>query len=295
MRVIEQPYITPAGYRDFPFAYVYNANGLTNGNNYLDIQVPTQGDSDFILRRVVGVTNCVASAASGGRWNYKGHNRQYAFGNQSTGVVPSPIWTVVPEKRFAYNEAIWIDLYDVLKAVNACGGTPIPYAQIAFMGVKRFALDQGYRSQQSTYQYKEMPQRYEYSLTINWAAYSSGTTFAQPKQFSQQMDNFDFELLRMTISEAGQTGTLTRQDFAMTLYDPNSHQLSNAPIPQGYLNSGRATPSGQATYAAVTPVPSIVYPAGSQIKFDIQSLLCGTDVPKTYNISFEGIWRIPCR
>jgi hypothetical protein len=41
-------------------------------------------------------------------------------------------------------------------------------------------------------------------------------------------------------------------------------------------------------------VPSLVYPAGAAITFDITSLLCSASVPQTYNIDFEGIWRLPC-
>ncbi len=295
MRLLEQPYITPPGYRDFPFAYVYDASSLTDGVTYQDIQIPTQGDSDFILRHIAGVSNCVDTFANGGRWNYKGHARQYAIGNQSTGIGAIKNWPVVPEKLFRYNESIWIDLYTVLRAVNACGGTPIPYSFIAFFGLKRFTDTQGYRSSATTYKYQEKPQRYEVTFTIDWAHFSTGTTTpAPPVRFIQQMDNYDFELLRMTVGQQGQTGTLLTQDFSMTLYDCNDHQMSNLPIPQGYWNAGKPTPSTQPPYQGIMPVPSIVYPAGSQIKFDVTSLLCSTSLPQTYNISFEGIWRLPC-
>lgn len=294
MRLLEQPYITPPGFRDFPFAYVLDATGLMNGNTYQDIQIPLQGDSDFILRHIAGVTSCIASAAAGGRWNYKGHARQYANGNQSTGIVAIPNWSVVPEKLFKYNESIWIDLYDVQKATNACGGTPIPYSYIAFFGVKRFNETQGYRTQATPYKYREMPQRWELSLTISQAAFASGTTPNPPQRIIQTMDNYDFELLRISIGQQGSTGTLLTQDFSITLYDPNMHQLSNLPLPQGYLNAGKPTPSTQPPYQGCFPVPSIVYPAGSAITIDVTSLLCGTSVPQKYDVSFEGIWRLPC-
>ena len=83
-------------------------------------------------------------------------------------------------------------------------------------------------------------------------------------------------------------------DFSVTLYDPNMHQLSNLPIPQGYFNAGKPTPGTQPPYQGCFPVPSIVYPAGSAITMDVTSLLCGTSVPQTYDVSFEGIWRLPC-
>ncbi len=294
MKLLEENYITPPGYRDFPFAYVYDATSLTDGTTYQDIQVQLQGDSDFILRHIAGVSNCVDTFANGGRWNYKGKSRQYAIGNQSTGIQSYKNWPVVPEKKYAYNEAIWIDLYKVLRATNACGGTPIPYSYIAFFGLKRFSDTSGIRSQATSYKFKEAPQRYEYSLTIDWAHFTSGTTAAPPQRFIQQMDNFDFELLRISVGQPGASGALATQDFSMTLYDANMHQLSNLPIPQGYWNSGKPTPSTQPAYQGIMPCPSLVYPAGSAITFDITSLLCSTSVPQTYNISFEGIWRLPC-
>jgi hypothetical protein len=294
MKLLEEQYHTPVGYRDFPFAYVYDATALTDGNNYIDIQVSTQGDSDFILRHIAGIDTVVNTAALGGRWNYKGHSRQYAAGNQSTGIVPFPNWPVVPEKWFRYNEAIWIDLFDVQRSVNACGGTPIPYSFIAFFGVKRFKDDSGYRTQKTPYKYREYPQRYEYSLTVDWAAFASGTTPNPPHRFSQLMDNYDFELLRISISSLNATGALASEDFALTLYDPNMHQLSNLPLPQGFFNAAKPTASTQPPYQGCFPVPSIVYPAGSAITFDVTSLLCGSSLPQTYNISFEGVWRLPC-
>lgn len=294
MKLLEQPYITPPGFRDFPFAYVLDATGLTNGTNVQDIQVPLQGDSDFLLRHITGVTNCVDTAANGGRWNYKGHARQYAAGNQSTGIVAIPNWPVVPEKHFAYNESIWIDLYNILIATNACGGTPIPYSYIAFFGIKRFTDTQGYRTQTTAYKYKEMPQRWEFSLTISQAAFGTSTTPNPPQRVTQLMDNYDFELLRISIGQQGSAGTLQTQDFMVTLYDPNMHQLSNLPLPQGYFNAGKPTARTQPPYQGCFPVPSIVYPAGSAITIDVTSLLCGTNVPQTYDVSFEGIWRLPC-
>ena len=295
MKLIEEPYHVPDGYQDFPFAYVFQPSSLTTGNNYLDIQVALQGDSDFILRRITGVTSVVDTSANGGRWNYKNPSRQYANGNPTTGIVAFKNWPVVPEKLFKYNEAIWIDLYDVNVSTNICGGTPIPWGCIAFFGVKRFARGQGYPLQTTTYKYKEMPQRYELSLTISQPAFAAGTTSPNPPQrIVQVMDNYDFELLRIQVGQQGSTGTLLTQDFAVTLYDRNMHQTSNNPLPQGFINAGQSSPSAKPPYQALWPVPSLVYPAGSSITLDITSLLCTPALPQTYDISLEGIWRLPC-
>jgi hypothetical protein len=135
MRLIEQPYQTPQGYIDSPFAYVYDGTGLTDGATYQSIGKQLQGDSDFILRRIVGVPNVIASSQAGGRFNYKNPSQTYAAGNPGAGIAFNNCWPVVPEKIYAANRQITFDLYDVSRSFNACGGTPIYNSYIAFMGV----------------------------------------------------------------------------------------------------------------------------------------------------------------
>lgn len=291
--LVVEPYQTPPGKVDFPFAYVLNNSALTNGQTYHDIQKQLQGDSDFILRHIAGVPLCIATSANGGRWNYKNASRTYAIANPSTGIYGVNNWVVVPEKKYPINSSIYVDLYDVLVDVTACGGTPIPNAFIAFFGVKRFNQGQ-YAPRVTPYRYKELSQRYEFQLTIDWAHFASGTAVAPPQRKIVQMDNYDFELIRISVGQSGSDGTVVTNDFQMTLYDPGMHQMSDLPLNQGFFNCGKPTPQTQAPYQGLFPTPSIVYPAGGQITFDVTSMLCGTDLPQTYDISFEGIWRKPC-
>lgn len=293
MNLIEQPYVTPKGKYDFPFAYVYDATSLTDGSDYQDIQIPMQGDSDFILRHIAGVNLCVDTPANGGRFNYKNPSRQYAVGNPSTGIVFPKNWPVLPEKLYKFNEAIWIDLYNVLRNNTPCD-TPIYHSFIAFFGVKRFEVGANYTPSKTPYKYKEMPQRYEFTLTVDWNHYAVGSTPQQPHRFIQQMDNYDFELLRITVARPGETGTILDDDFSMTLYDQSMHQTSNLPLNQSFFNAGKPTPATQPPYQACFPVPSMVYPAGSAITFDVTSMLCDASARPQYAISFEGIWRLPC-
>jgi hypothetical protein len=46
-------------------------------------------------------------------------------------------------------------------------------------------------------------------------------------------------------------------------------------------------------YNSVYPAPPVLYPVGSQIKFDIWSLLIDTEIPATLEINFHGKWRLP--
>lgn len=294
MRIIEEPYLTPDGTLDFPFAYVYDTSALTDGQNILNISQQLQGDSAFILRRIMGVPTVVAAAASAGKFNFKNASGTYANGNPTSGIIVPDTWPVVPEKMYRQNDQISFDLYNTLRQVTACGLTPIYSSQIAFMGVKRFAKGSTYPRQITPYKYREVRYAYAYELTVNWAHFGASGLANPPQRFNQQLDNFDFELLRISISQPGANGALTTPDFSMTLYDPNMHGFSSAPMLQGFYNAGRPTPATSSPYQATFPTPSQIYPAGGYITFDITSLLCSTSLPQSYEILFDGIWRYPC-
>lgn len=295
MRLIEQPYETPQGMLDFPFAYVYDASGLTDGATVQNIAQQMQGDSDFILRAIRGVRTCIDTAANGGKFNYRNASHSYANGNPSSGIIVPNNWPVIPEKMYAYNTAINFDLYKVLRASTVCSEGTIYASKIGFFGVKRFhQASAGYSNNKTPYAYREFPQTYTFNVTISQGALASNGQPNTYTRYTQQMDNYDFELLGLSISLQGSTGALTTNDLALTLYDANMHQTSSSPLPQLFLNRSKPTASTLATYRAVFPVPTLVYPAGSAITFDVWSLLCSASVPRTYSIDFQGIWRLPC-
>ena len=301
MNLIEEPYFTPPGSIDFPFCYVYDASALTDGSSYQAIQLGLMNDSDFILRHVAGVPLCVNTPALGGKWNLRQpSSQQYVFGSGATsvpfqGIVPSNNHTVVPEKYFPSGTAIYFDLNNVLRDGAVCGQTGTIYdSQIAFWGVKRFGQGAGYRTGATPYDYKEKKYGYLFDLSIDWA-YFSGTVASPPHRFRVQLDNMDFELLRIAITKttAGSVGPLVTNDFQIVLYDASMHATSNLPMNQSFLNAAKPTPQTQPIYEPAL-APTLVYPGGGAITFDIQSLLCNPVPTQTYNIFFDGIWRIPC-
>jgi hypothetical protein len=301
----EIPYHTPDGYVDFPFTYVFDATSLADGVNQGNLTVPLQGDSDFVLRHIAGVDTCVDTAANGGKFNLKNSSGSYANAGTPTGIIVGKNWPVVPEKVYKYNTQIGFDLFATLRSTTvggggACAANPVLNSFIAFFGVKRFPIASGWKMVQTPYRYREVRYSYEVALTISQGHFtvSGGGIVTPPQRVIVSLDSYDFELLRITISQsttpAGQVGTLLTNDFQVMLYDPNNHQLSNIPLNQGFINSGRTSPSTAGPYQGCWPVPSIVYPAGGNIIADITSMLCAGDAPRSYNISFEGIWRLPC-
>jgi hypothetical protein len=299
-RILERPYRSPEGTLDIPFVYVFDSSAIADATAQIqNLAVQLQGDSQFVLRRIAGVNLCVDTAANGGKFNYRNPSGSYASGNPSSGIIVGQNWPIVPEKVYTENNAgIFFDLYQTLRSFNVCGGTPIFTSQIAFFGVKRFSKGAGYPTRKTPYTYRECKYGYGFSLTVNWNHFSSGTIIAPPQTFQVVMDRYDFELQRIAITNtttnASGVGGLITDDFQMMLYDSNLHQFSSLPLNQGFLNSARPTPATSHRYQPAL-APTLVYPVGSSIKFDITSMLCnGVGVPQTYNMFFEGLWRVPC-
>src|SRR6202030_1956033 len=72
-----EEYQAPNGAVDFPFAYVYDATALTDGNTYQNVQVQLQNDSQFVLRAIRGATTVLDTAANGARFNYRNPSQSY--------------------------------------------------------------------------------------------------------------------------------------------------------------------------------------------------------------------------
>lgn len=303
MRILERPYQVPEGKQDVPFCYVFDATAIADGQAQVQNNpVQLSGDSEFILRHIAGVNLCIDTPANGGRFNYRNASNSYANGNPSSGIFMPKNWPVVPEKVYPdSNGAIFFDLYKTLRDFTACGErdpTPIYNSYIAFFGVKRYSRPAGYPTQQTPYKFKPIKYSYEFDLTVDWNHFDTGTIAATPRRFTVNMDRYDFELMRIAIAKtttgAQGTGTLLTNDFQIMLYDSNLHQFSSLPLNQYFLNAGRPTPATAPAYQPAL-APTLVYPVGSAITFDITSMLCNAvGVPQTYNIVFEGIWRKPC-
>jgi hypothetical protein len=304
LRLIEEPYHAPPGALDVPYVYVFDASGITDNlaellNNSLQIN----NNSAFILRHIQGLNLCVKTAANGGAFGYKNASQSYAHSNPGTGIlVNSGNWPVVPEKEYPANSIISFDLFNTLRNFNVCGQTPIYNSQVAFCGVKRYPAEQGRKPQTTPYKWKPFKQTYTYSLLLNYAHFDAGGHPTPAVRYAFQLDNYDFELMRISITVAdvnanpptGSVGCLQTNDFQMRLYDCNLEATSSAPLNQYFINNGKATAKSQPLNQSIHPVPTLLYPAGGQIQFDIVSMLCSGQLPITYQLCFEGIWRLPC-
>jgi hypothetical protein len=271
---------------DRPYIYVYNGDALADNATYLEVTVPTEGDSDFHLRRGAGINTVCRQFMARNAIRYQLFGRQINVGGPGD-------YPLVPELVYPAASFISMDLINTLRSNNPYPGVPgsIPnyWSQIAFQGVRRY---QGGALPRTGYPYYERPYTLTTAIVVAWAGRAPaafqqltvGQTFVVPVQ------DYDFELFKMSflIQVAQAPVPVPSVDkVKMTLYDVEGRQMMSAPVVDELLNDISVN------YNSVYPVPPVLYPVGSQIKFDIWSLLIDTEIPATLEVNFHGKWRLP--
>lgn len=271
---------------DRPFIYVYDADALTNGLTYNELMVPLHEDSEFLLRRIAGLPEVAATGAI----QVRSDERRRLFASPARITAEQ---AVVPELRYAPGSAISFDLVNVLRAGNATTGTPVYYSQLAFQGVRRFP--EGSRPPKDTaYRYQEKPFSIVTDMIVNWSGrlFPGETVMAGGRQFNTPVQDYDFELHYISLTEL-RTGAIVgptpcNQSIKLMLYDADGNQMMSAPVCDFFLGAGSIN------YNSLFPVPPVLYPAGSQILYDIHSLLANASVPMALELAFCGARRMPC-
>jgi len=290
------PYQTPPGCHDVPFIYLFNANSLTNGLDYLSqLAQKVDSDSQFILRRIAGA-NSVA-----GFFSYRNASGSYVWkppinvqgptlGKSNAGDI-----SVLPEKFYPENGQIRFDLLGVAKAVAGSGGTDF-LAYIAFQGAKRFPYD--VTPPPCPYRLRS----YQYVLNLGPVIWTRG----QFQRFNVKVDHgFDFEIhrlvqLNVSTTTSGSGGGLPIPSTTKTgvfnwmLYDPNRFQLMSDPVPDSVIIdqiNGIFT-GDPAPMPGVFPCPGMLYPRMTQIVVDLYATE-STPNNDSYQIIFDGMERIP--
>lgn len=299
MPASENIYVTPTGKVDLPFLYVFDGSTLTDGQSFPtlpSLHVPIQWDSDFILRAILGVPTVVNPTTGGFRlYNYSGGLAMGDF------IKPmSNQFAVVPEKFYPRNGVVKFDLATVLRAFNACGESPIYKALIAFQGVKRYTPGSpGYASggpqlpaPTDPDSYVPRPWTYPFQLNLNWfARVTAGGLPEIPRTFTIAIQDYDFELHYISVVNLVTGARVTVDLFQIMLYDATAkRQLFSQPVNASFLDNNRKEYGNP-----VFPVPPLLFPVWTQIRFDISSLVCNTDVsaPYAFQVDFVGVNRVP--
>jgi len=306
------PYQTPKGYYDVPYVYSRSyffpdsSPQLINASVALasDLQdsIVLDGDSDFILRKIG--TNFFLS---------KGFNfqdaLQYNYFSAGAGVfgggfggltVNGPIM-IAPEKMFPAGGAIQyvIGAGTVGAELNYGGGgfTPpyIGYFTIYFQGVKRY---RGIPDRRANYKYWERQFTYAVPFNLNFTLLQTPYTnyLLNPvSYFNQIVNDYDFELMQIGILPSGNDAF----GYEIQLFDQAQVKTSNDPVAMNQCVSGNGQffgGLGPNDSNNCFPVPSLIYPQNSNIRFAIRSLAdtSGRNAGGQEVIYFKGVQRIPC-
>jgi len=282
-------------YYDMPFLYTFDGDDLTDGQSYDRLQVPVIADSEFHLRRIVGANTMVnySPAVPTGRFQVYTQGGSRIF---STAQAMQSNMALVPELVYPPGGQIRFDVANVSRASNAGVGGPALFPQLAFQGVRRYY---GQSPLTTPYRYYEKPQTYTVTFTIN---YAYGSEF---RRYIQTMNEYDFSLHAISIQQLlGASGevpvpglwtAVQRNLFKMFLYTSGGSRLSNTPVNAAYLNYTSQGAGISSLGGGVFPCPPVVYPVGSNIQFDVYSLALPATIPVQVQVTFIGVWRLPCR
>ena len=306
--------MTPQQYhRETPYIYVKNywqyytsSVGPTQANGILNDIIQSDGDSDFFARMA---------------WlsyNFQDNFQASFISAPSPFVAPLPTyqWALAPEKFYPKGGGIPIQLLvssNLFQGPGSqqtySGGTTVyvNLVSVAFQGVKRW---KGAPDSTPQYRYREKEFNYPTSFQQNWTYLQSPYTsfiVAPYQTYVQKVNDFDFELWGIECSSDYWNNASTNYPgYMIRLYDANGIALMKDFVHFRYLSyltgfdgSGNV-PGGEMKYAPnCFPVPPVLYPVGSQIKYDILSLLdtsAAAPGPNsgTQYINFRGVRRIPC-
>jgi hypothetical protein len=158
--------------------------------------------------------------------------------------------------------------------------------------VRRFT-EVSKRRPDTTYRYTEKPFAIVNDIQVTWSGrlFPGETVMAGGRQFSVPVQDYDFELYYITMIEqlvgVGPAVQPSNQSIKLMLYDVDGNQLMSAPVCDFFLGAGSRN------YNSLFPIPPLVYPAGSQILFDVHSLLANASLPMNLEMAFCGVRRMP--
>jgi hypothetical protein len=283
----EQFYSPPDGLADLPYIYTYDvaASGLVNGQPCSKLSVQSDGDSEFILRAILGAQD-VVQAPNQTLQVYD--QMQRSFFKYPILMDHCAVWPVLPEKRYARGSAIPFDIGDV-------AGVGTAYAKLHFQGVKRFPAPNN-NPAPSSYQWKDRPfdllDQFNWTngiIPVNWAA-------GQARMFKFANTTYDFELQQILAVDYTTAAPLVNQ-VAFRIFNPWPRPMMDSPIMDKYLISNcDGSPLAQQLVTANSvpqcfPSPPILYKSTDILQYEITPL---TGNAVTMQLVFRGQRRIPC-
>lgn len=271
-----RPYVTPPGFRDTPYIYVFDPNALRNvysfaadGDNLYEattaqmqnLSQPIQQGETFLLRRVnpsfFPIGPLVPADGPGGL-KMRDAIRQDRFSAQRP-LSPtdySPDGTpmnfslpIIPEAAYPPRGSINFDLYGARLRYNAAtpnvDANTVPISQLLFQGVRRYPYNAP-DNRPLPAGWEERPYIYPIDILVNWPYWAGGVVAngeSPPHRFTIPISDWDFELLDIRVLRDYATGTPgpnptnTVEVARITLYDWALNALSSAPVNLNAINS----------------------------------------------------------
>ena len=325
-------YVTPEGFVDESFTYVYDTSAFVNGGTYENLSVPIDPGEDFLLRRIeMGGPLAYATFGQGnqqvGTFRIKDRlGRAISAAplavSAYVGTPPSPnsTWSraIVPELPYPGGGQLRFDLYNINNRIKTGAVVPqVQQSQVLFHGVLRRKIQPGREPERKPFR-REWYRQVFYPA-VNWPGYAVGPVRLNDiRRFQFAIDDYPFELygihVRNTfaygapaVADGGSVPPLASatntSDAALKIFDPYLRARSSGPILAEYMNTrlSLTEPLPQFNFAldgSCAPYgfaycPPILYPAGGVITVDIQSLCDTNDLPCVLEIVFLGVIRIP--
>ena len=302
-------YRAPPGFRDTPFIYVMDSNDIPAAWIGVPMPMPDislHGDADFLLRRVAGQW----TMTNGSFQVYDANHMPFFSEPVNVAAIPGLADLVIaPQKFYPRGGRIDVGFFPFVPttkiSVTSVGFT-FTTGQMAFQGVKRWEGEPA----RPKYRYYERHYVHRFNFDLNWIAclfdpitgafqgFQDGRTFQVP------IDDYDFELFYINLRQSslgpiafnGLYPTWSDPVFKMMLYDAVGTGVYSQPVNCNLIFANVSPFLFPATYPMGLS-PTLVYPAGSVLKFDIYSLLLLADIQPTapqMEIEFVGALRVPC-
>lgn len=306
----EEPYHTPAGYYDVPYVYVKNyfipdTSALLlpppvppiSLANSLNDAIPSDNDSDFILRKVtvVNLFGYYFNFKDALNYNYFASSAPDPTANAPNNAALVTEFAVIPEKLFPSGSVIqyYVGGQGGSIGIFEYGGiTPfVAYFSVIFQGVKRFV---GTPDRRANYPYQERCWWYTFPFNLNWfylVAPFNTYTADNAHTFYIPVKDYDFELMQIGVD-------FPIAGFQVRIFDANSRVMSNDFVDMSALSGSATQAQGVAQVSGCFPVPGLIYPIGSVIRIDVRSLASNSTVRGDNRgpvvLYLKGVQRIPC-
>lgn len=178
-------YTPPAGYYDLPFSWVFDASNLSTTNSNPNNLVYLQGGyGDFVLRRVVGLSNILAGSST---YQIQDRNLSNIQFLPVVGASADDIG-MVPETLYQELGAIRFSLGPITKEIV------VPTNQVVFQGARRMKGNPPRNPN-----YKAIPKSYTYIM----GPVAVTAPIGSMRRIWQPVLNYDFELYNIIVMSQG--------------------------------------------------------------------------------------------